>query len=178
MPKVPKPVILQNDGSNFLSWSIYVLTAFRTISPLVEHIVDASISLPIVDWSNYKKMFEEEKRYVQLNAEAINVLLSTLSAEVLEEAIYDEDTPSESAHHIWTKLCGLYGKSEYDEAHELNLFMVSSSNEEVSRNLQSIKTEQEVQVEDDLLPGCPYQTSGIYTRHIRYWRDSRAASKF
>jgi hypothetical protein len=48
------PVLLQNDSSNFLSWSIHVLNAFRAISPLIKHIVDASIPLPIVDWSNYK----------------------------------------------------------------------------------------------------------------------------
>ena len=52
MPIELEPVLLQNDGSNFLSWSIHVLTAFRDISPLVEHIVDACIPLPIVDWSN------------------------------------------------------------------------------------------------------------------------------
>ena len=53
-PNELEPVLLQNDGSNFLSWSIHVLNAFKAISPLVEHIVDASIPLPIVDWSNYK----------------------------------------------------------------------------------------------------------------------------
>ena len=42
-------VLLQNDGSNFLPWSIHVLNTFRDISPLVEHIMDASIPLPIVD---------------------------------------------------------------------------------------------------------------------------------
>ena len=39
-----EPMLLQNDGSNFLPWSIHILNAFRDISPLVEHIVDASIS--------------------------------------------------------------------------------------------------------------------------------------
>ncbi len=164
MPNEPEPVILQNDGSNFLSWSIYVFNAFRTASPLIEHIVDASISIPIVDWSNYKKMSEEEKICVQLNAHAINILLSTLSAEVLEEAIYDEDTPSESAHHIWTKLCGLYGKAKCDDAHELNMSMVTSCSQEASRNLQSIEPEQEVQVKDDSLPGCSYRTCPVLVR--------------
>jgi hypothetical protein len=161
MPNEPEPVILQNDGSNFLSWSIHVLTTFRAIDPLVEYIVDARISLPIVDWSNYRNMPEEEKRCVQLNAQAINVLLSTLSAEVLEEAIYDEDTPSESAHHIWSKLCGLYGKAKCDEAHELNMSMVSPSSQEASRKLQSIEPEHVLQVEDDLLPGCSYRTCPV-----------------
>ena len=161
MPNEPEPVILQNDGSNFLSWSIYVFNAFRAASPLIEYIVDASISIPIVDWSNYKKMSEEEKICVQLNSHAINILLSTLSAEVLEEAIYDEDTPSESAHHIWTKLCGLYGKAKCDDAHELNMSMVTSCSQEASINLQSIEPEHVKQVEDDLLPGCSYRTCPV-----------------
>ena len=56
-----EPVLLQNDGSNFLPWSIHVLNAFRDISPLVEHIVFASIPLPIVDWSNYKNLSKEKE---------------------------------------------------------------------------------------------------------------------
>jgi hypothetical protein len=47
MPIEPEPVLLQNDGSNFLPWSIHVLNAFRAISSLIERIVDESISLPI-----------------------------------------------------------------------------------------------------------------------------------
>ena len=77
-----EPMLLQNDGSNFLPWSIHVLNAFRHISPIVEHIVFASIPLPIVDWSNYKNLSKEEEICLQLNAQAINVMLSTLSAEV------------------------------------------------------------------------------------------------
>ena len=55
---------------------------------------------------------------VQLNAQAINVMLSTLSAEVLDEAIFNGQTPPESAHLIWTRLVDLYEKSKCDEAHE------------------------------------------------------------
>ena len=44
------------------------------ISPLVEHIVDASIPLPVVDQSNYKNILKEEEICVQLNAQAINVI--------------------------------------------------------------------------------------------------------
>ena len=115
-----EPVLLQNDGSNFLPWSIHVLNAFRAINPLVEHIVDASISLPVVDWRNYKNIPKEEEIYVQLNAQAINVMLSTLSVEVLDEAIFNGQTPPKSAHLIWTRLVDLYKKSKCDEAHELN----------------------------------------------------------
>ena len=88
-PNESELVLLQNDGSNFLPWSIYVLDAFRAISPLVERIVDASIPLPIVDWTNYKNILKEEERCVQLIAQAINIMLSTLSVEVLDEAIFN-----------------------------------------------------------------------------------------
>ena len=79
---------------------MHVLNAFRAISTVVEHIVDVSIPLPIVDWSNYRNILKEEERCVQLNAQAINIILSTLSAEVLDEAIFNGQTPLESAHLI------------------------------------------------------------------------------
>ena len=44
--------------------------------------MDTSIPLSIVDWNNYKNLSKEEEICVQLNAQAINVMLSTLSAEV------------------------------------------------------------------------------------------------
>ena len=50
--------------------------------------MNASIPLPVVDWSNYKNIPKEEERCVQLNAQAINVMLSTLGAKVLDEAIF------------------------------------------------------------------------------------------
>ena len=92
-PIKSEPVLLQNDGSNFLPWSIHVLNAFRHISPIVEHIVFASIPLSIVDWSNYKYIPKEEERCVPLNAQEINVMLSTLSAEVLDKVIFNGQTP-------------------------------------------------------------------------------------
>ena len=111
-----EPALLQNDGLNFLPWSIHVVNAFRDISPLVEHIVDASIPLHIVDWSNYKNLSKEEEICMQLNAQAINVILSTLTVEVQDEAIFNGQPPSESAHLIWTRLVELYGKSKCDDA--------------------------------------------------------------
>ena len=143
-----EPVFLQNDGSNFLPWSIHILNAFRTISPLTEHIVDASIPLPIVDWSNYKNIPKEEERCVKLNAQAINVILSTLSAEVLDEAIFNGKTPPESAHLICTRLVDLYGKSKCDDVHEFesmeNISIVSSCSEDASQDPKDIEPEQEM----------------------------------
>jgi hypothetical protein len=51
--------------------------------------MDASIPLPVIDWSNYKNIPKEEERCMQLNAQAINIMLSTLSVEVLDEAIFN-----------------------------------------------------------------------------------------
>ena len=102
----------------------------------VEHIVDASIPLPIVDWSNYKNLSKEEEICVQLNAQAINVILSILSVEVQNEAIFNRQPPPESAHLIWTRLLDLYGKSKYDDTLEIesieSMSIVSSCSEEAS----------------------------------------------
>jgi hypothetical protein len=158
-------MLLQNDGSNFLSCSIHVLIAFRAISPLVEHIVDAGIPLPIVDWSNYKNVPKEKERCVRLNAQAINVMLSTLSAEVLDEAIFNGQLLSESAHLIWTRLVDLYGKSKCDDAYEVesmeNKSIESSSSGETLRNQQSIEPEQEMQAAGAVLSSYTYQTCPV-----------------
>ena len=75
---------------------------------------------------------------MQLNAQAINIILSTFSAEVLDEAILNGQTPLESAHLIWTRLVELYGKSKCEDAYELksmeNMFIESTCSEEASRN--------------------------------------------
>jgi hypothetical protein len=107
-------------------------------------------------------MSEEEKRCVQLNAQAINVILSTLSAEVQAEAIYNGQTPSESAHVIWTRLIKLYGKSKCDDAREFesmeNMSTMSTCSEEPSQDLKTIEPKQEVQAEDDVLSANEYRT--------------------
>ena len=106
------------------------------------------LPLPIVDWSNYKNLSKEEEICVQLNAQAINVMLSTLSAEVQDEAIFNGQPPPESAHLIWTRLFDLYGKSKCDDALEIesmeNLSIVPSCSEESSQDLKCAEPEQEV----------------------------------
>ena len=123
--------------------------------------MDASIPLPIVDWSNYKNSSKEEEIYVQLNAQAINVMLSTLSAEVQDEAIFNGKPPPESAHLIWTRLFDLYGKSKYDDALEIesmeSMSIVSSCSKEASQDLKSTEPEQEAQAAHDLLSACTYR---------------------
>ena len=158
-------MLLQNDGSKFLSWSIYVLNVFRAISPLVERIVDASIPLLVVDWSIYKNIPKEEEICMQLNAQAINVMLSTLSVEVLDEAIFNGQTPPDSAHLIWTRLVDLHGKSKCDEAYEYELMedmsIESSCSEEASQDLKYTKLEQKVQDEDAMLSASTYRTCSV-----------------
>ena len=113
---------------------------------------------------------------MQLNAQAINVTLSTLSAEVQDEAIFNGQPPPESAHLIWTRLFDLYGKSKCDDAFEIesmeSMSIVSSCSEEASQDLKSAEPEQEVQEAHDLLSAC----TGMPTRCVRYGRGSRVAS--
>ena len=75
-------------------------------------------------------------------------MLSTLSVVVLDEAIFNGQTPSESAHLIWTRLVDLYRKSKCDEAYEYetmeDMSIESSYSGETSRNQRSIEPEQEV----------------------------------
>jgi hypothetical protein len=130
--------------------------------------MDAIIPLPVVDSSNYKNIPKEEERCMQLNAQAINIMLSTLSAEVLDEAIFNGQTPPESAHLIWTRLTDLYGKSKCDNAYELELMesmsIVSSCSEKAPQDLKHTEPEQEVQLADVVLSGCAYRTYLVFLR--------------
>jgi len=103
--------------------------------------VDASISHSIVDWFSYKNIPKEEELYVQLNALAANVILSTLSVEVQDEAIYNGQTPSSSAHVIWVKLFELYGKPNDNECYvwktKDNMSTILHCNEETSDDPKS-----------------------------------------
>jgi hypothetical protein len=85
------------------------------MGPQIERIIDVSISPPNVDWSNLTK---EEEKCLQLNAQATNVLIHTLSKDVLDSIMdddYDDDDILEDAHLIWTILKERYDKSKYDD---------------------------------------------------------------
>ena len=115
-------------------------------------------------------MPKEEERCVQLNAQAINIILSTLSEEVQDEAVFNGQPPPESAHLIWTRLVELYRKSKYDDAIECNsmesMSIVSSCSEEASQDLRSAKPEQEVQATHDMLSACTYRTCSVYLSDV------------
>ena len=115
-------------------------------------------------------------------------MLSTLSAEVQDEAIFNGQPPLESTHLIWTRLFDLYEKSKCGDTLEIesieSMSIVSSCSKEASQNLKSTEPEQEVQAAHDLLSACMYRmclvclpnVSGMPTGRVRYGRGSRAAS--
>jgi hypothetical protein len=114
-------------------------------------------------------MSKEEERCMQLNARAINVILGTLSAEVLDEAIFNGQTPPESAHLMCTR--DLYGNSKFDDAYECesmeSMSIDSSCSGETLRNKQSIEVEQEMQVTDVVLSGPVWQGCRTASRLLR-----------
>ena len=95
-------------------------------------------------------------------------MLSTLSAKVLDEAIFNGQAPSESAHLIWNRHVDLYGKSKCDEAFEYesmeDISIESSYCGETSRNQRSIKSKQEVQAKGARLSSCSYRTCLVWPR--------------
>jgi hypothetical protein len=106
--------LLLLDCSNYASLSACVLSIPRTMGPQIEWTIDVSISPPSVDWSSLNK---EEEKCLQLNAQAINVLICALSKDVLDSIMdddYDDDI-LEDAHLIWTTLKERYDKSKYDD---------------------------------------------------------------
>ena len=99
---------------------------------------------------------------------AINIILSTLSAEVQDEAIFNGQPPPESANLIWTRLVELYRKSKCDDALEIesmeNLSIVPSCSEEVSQDLKRAEPKQEVQAKDAALSTSTYRTCLVWPR--------------
>jgi hypothetical protein len=65
-------------------------------------------------------------------------MLSKLSVEVLDEAIFNGQTTLKSDHRIWTRLVDLYGKSKCDETFECesmeDMSIESTCNGGASRN--------------------------------------------
>ena len=91
-PKKIKEVtleILLDDCSNYASWSISVINAFRTIDPRLEQIIDKSI---FPSNFNGKINSEEDQRCYRLNYLAFDILTNSLSKEDYRAFIsnYDE----------------------------------------------------------------------------------------
>src|SRR5436190_8503586 len=104
-----EPLLL--DGSNYASWSTYMLSVFRTMGPQIERIVDVSISPLNYVWEN---LSSEKMTCLQLNAQASYALLCALSPDV-SHWMRKEHGPLEDAHLIWTKLKEKYELSKCDD---------------------------------------------------------------
>ena len=104
-----EPLLL--DGSNYASWSTYMLSVFRTMGPQIERIVDVSISPLNYVWGN---LSSEEMTCLQLNAQASYALLCALSPDV-SHWMRKEHGPLEDAHLIWTKLKEKYESSKCND---------------------------------------------------------------
>ena len=105
--------LLSLDGSNYASWSTHVHKMLRAMGPQFERIVDVSICPPTLDWTNLSNL-EEERKCLQINAQATNFLLSLLS-EDLQDIILKMRDIREDAHLVWTILSELFDESKCDD---------------------------------------------------------------
>jgi hypothetical protein len=88
------------DGSNYESWCISILHNFKALNPSLLSIVDASICLLNINWDDFS---EEEEKYLQLNAQAINLLTQSLSPNVKALILKEYGFP-EDAHLLWKSI--------------------------------------------------------------------------
>lgn len=76
------------DGSNYASWSIDVLNAFKIMGPQVEQILDKSI-LPYR--INGTDPYEQELICLQLNCQAFDILINAFSKDAFHAFIINGD---------------------------------------------------------------------------------------
>ena len=110
------------DGSNYDSWCICILDILKAIDPILLRIVDVSIYPPNFDRENYT---EEEGKCLQQNAQATNVLLSVMSAEI-QDCIFKEYGFLKDAHLLWMALKENYYKPQDDDT---NMFGTQKKSE-------------------------------------------------
>jgi hypothetical protein len=67
------------DSSNYKSWCISILNNIEAFNPYLLSIIDSSICPPIITWLN---LFEEERKCLKLNAQAICLLTQFLSPNI------------------------------------------------------------------------------------------------
>jgi hypothetical protein len=113
--------ILLDDCSNYASWSTSVISAFRTVDPRLEQIIDKSI-MP----SNYdrKNISEEDQRCIHLNYLAFDILGNSLSKEDFHAFIIRYNEPFHDAHDIWTRIKNKFDESKHDSSFVLLLPLV------------------------------------------------------
>jgi len=84
--EVPVEPLVSN-GSNYASWSIHL----RTIGPLAERVVVASILPPNFSWKNINITNKREMDCMQLNALVTDYLLSIVCAEISDIILEDKE---------------------------------------------------------------------------------------
>jgi hypothetical protein len=85
------------DGSNYESRCNSILHYIEAFNPYFLNIVDASICPPNINWAN---LFEEEGKCLKLKAQAICLLIQSLSLNV-EAIIINEHGFHVDAHLLW-----------------------------------------------------------------------------
>jgi hypothetical protein len=85
------------DGSNYESWCNSILHYIEAFNPYLLNIVDASICLPNINWTN---LSEEEGKYLKLNTQTICLLTQSLSPNVEAIIIKEHGFPVD-AHLLW-----------------------------------------------------------------------------
>jgi hypothetical protein len=114
-PKLNKEValeILLSDCSNYVSWSTRVLSAFRTVDPRLEQIIDKGIIHSRYDRKNAS---EEDQRCIRLNYLAFDILGNSLSKEDYHAFIIRYNEPIHDAHDIWTRIKNKFDESKHDD---------------------------------------------------------------
>jgi hypothetical protein len=95
------------DCSNYESWCISILHNIKAFNPYLLSIVDTSICPPNINWNDF---FEEEGKYLKLNAQAICLLIQYLSPNV-EALILKEPEFHVDAHLLWKYIKDIFSKT-------------------------------------------------------------------
>jgi hypothetical protein len=93
--------ILLFDCSNYASWFISVINAFRTIDTQLEQILEKSIIPSSYDKKNAS---EKDRRCLLLNYLAFDILGNSLSKKDYHAFIISYDEPIHDAHDIRTRI--------------------------------------------------------------------------
>jgi hypothetical protein len=111
--------ILLSDCSNYASWSTSVINAFRTVDPQLEQILDKSIIPSSYDRKNAS---EKDRRCLNINHLAFDILGNSLSKEDYHPFIIRYDEPIHDAHDIWTRI-----KIRFNESKHVSSYDASTS---------------------------------------------------
>jgi hypothetical protein len=105
---------LRFDGSNYSSWSDYVLHVLNTWGSLFERVVVACILPEDFDSEDTSNLSKEEKEKVPHNYSITNLMYNNVS-KVIQEFIFNNEDICDDAHNIWVALKDMYTSADDDE---------------------------------------------------------------